>query len=77
MASSAFSGTACSTLIPGNEVVGLYEAELEIIAAGKYYRLASLLYRRSHDAVSESGVEMLTRSKNSAAVDALKLRNAG
>lgn len=61
---------------PSNEVAELYEAELEIVAAEENFRLASSLYLRAYDAISESEVEMPTRSKYSASVDALKLCGA-
>jgi hypothetical protein len=58
---------------PGSRVVELYEAELEIVAAKERFSQAISLYLRAHDAIRESGAEMPTRSKYSAAVDALNL----
>lgn len=58
---------------PDSQVVELYEAELEIVAAKEHFSQAVSLYLRAHDAIRESGAEMPTRSKYSVAVDALKL----
>jgi hypothetical protein len=58
---------------PGSEIVELYEAEIEIVAAPENFQHAISLYLRAYDAIRKSGAEMPTRSKYSAAVDALNL----
>jgi hypothetical protein len=54
------------------ETVRLFMAELEILAESTHSELASELYDRAFHQIRQSGALMPTRSKYSAAIDALK-----